>query len=116
MEKLRQKYKIPELGSLSDEAFSVRKLISYTKENLDLELCFTMEKYGSIPVGKVVSLKNKSPINVYEVEIADDESIAEYYYLDLEALEEFEGSESDFVIMALGELDPREAPILCEKS
>ena len=55
-------------------------------------------------------------MDIYEVEIADDESRTEYYYLDINALNEVDPEEDDettFVLFLLGEISDREVRKLC---
>lgn len=118
MEAFKKKYGIDKHdGTQKSEIKILKKIILQTKINLEMETCFTLSYYGEIKPGKIEKLNNTDPIRVYEAEIADDESITEYYYLDLDALndaDENESDENEMLILVLEEIDPREAPSICE--
>ena len=114
-EKLIQKYGI---GTVK-ETESLRRLLLQVKKFEEDETLFTITKYGIIPKEKAKDrYKCDHEINVYDVELADDISGTEYYFLDIESLSDFDENKSDentFCILLLGEITYKEAPSLCGK-
>ena len=95
----------------------LKKLILEMKKIEKDETLFTISYYSKIPPNRAKRvLKYNREINIYEVEIADDESTTEYYFLDLNSLEDMDDDidENNFRLFLLGEISPLEIKKLCK--
>lgn len=102
---------------LNREIDCLKKLILEMKKIEDDEIMFTISYCSSIPPNRAKRiLKYNSKVNIYEVEIADDDSITEYYFLDINAFEDLadDVDENTFRLFLLGEISPLEVRKLCK--
>lgn len=112
----KTKYEIG-IGKAIKEIDCLTKLILEMKKVEKDEILFTISYYSSIPPNRAKKiLKYNDKINIYEVEIADDDSTTEYYFLDINALEDLDDDvdENTFRLFLLGEISPLEVKRLCQ--